>query len=54
MTRETMLRLRACCRVGKAVVDKFAEKVWYPSVFQDILESAMSGRILEVTRVEVF
>jgi hypothetical protein len=52
VARETMLVLRACCRVGRAVVDKFAEEVWYPSLFQEILESARLDRFLNMWRVD--
>lgn len=50
VARETMLVLRACCRAGRAVVDKFAEEVWYPSLFQEILESARLDRFLNMWR----
>jgi hypothetical protein len=52
VARETMLVLRACCRAGRAVVDKFAEEVWYPSLFQEILESARLDRFLDMWRVD--
>ena len=52
VARETMLGLRACCRAGRAVVDKFAEEVWYPSLFQEILESARLDRFLNMWRVD--
>jgi hypothetical protein len=47
---ETMLVLRASCRAGKVVVDKFAEEVWYPSLFQEIFESAVLDRFLDLWR----
>jgi hypothetical protein len=50
-TRETFLGLRACCRAGRVVVDKFAEEVWYPNLFQEILESARLDRFLNMWRV---
>jgi hypothetical protein len=50
VARETMLVLRACCRAGKAVVDKFAEEVWYPSLFQEIFESSVLDRFLDLWR----
>jgi hypothetical protein len=46
--RETMLALRACCRAGRAVVDKFAEEVWYPSLFQEIFRSAVIDNFLNL------
>jgi hypothetical protein len=55
VARETMLALRACCRAGRAVVDRFAEEVWYPSFFQEILESArldQLDRFLNMWRVD--
>ena len=50
-TRETFLGLRACCRAGRAVADKFAEEVLYPSLMQELLESARLDRFLGMWRV---
>jgi hypothetical protein len=50
VARETMLTLRACCRAGRAVVDKFAEELWYPSLFQGIFKSAVLDQFLDMWR----
>ena len=50
-TRDTFLKLRACCRAGRAVADKYAEEVLYPSLMQELLESARLDRFLGMWRV---
>lgn len=50
VAHENMLALRACCRAGRAVVDKFAEEVWYPTLFQEIFESAVLDQFLDLWR----